>query len=260
LPPGKLRANGDAEEEQLAKREKGGFWVGVAILLFYPLNAIAKVTYRGGERVPREGGVLVVMNHVSHFDPAVDGVFVHKHKRVPRILAKESVLRIPIFGKIAAGVGTIPVYRGTNDAKQSLSAAIEALRSGKLVVIYPEGTITKDPTGWPMYARTGVARLALEADVPVVPVARWGTQEILNGYTKKFRPLPRKPVTVSVGEPVDLSEYRGREVTPQLLRDVTHLLMERVRDLLAEIRQEPAPAEFFRPVVEPKATDDKRAG
>jgi 1-acyl-sn-glycerol-3-phosphate acyltransferase len=242
----------------LAGREKGGFWVKVAAALFYPLNALAKVTYRGGERVPLQGGVLVVMNHVSHFDPAVDGVFVHKHKRVPRILSKESVLKIPIFGKIAAGVGTIPVYRGTNDAKQSLSAAIAALSDGKLVVIYPEGTITKDPAGWPMYARTGVARLALECDVPVLPVARWGTQEILNGYTKKFRPLPRKPVTFSVGEPVDLSGYRGQEVTPQLLRDITHLLMERVRDLLAEIRQEPAPSEFFRPA-EPKPRDDKRA-
>jgi 1-acyl-sn-glycerol-3-phosphate acyltransferase len=242
----------------LARREKGGFWVGVAAVLLYPLSAIGKVTQRGN-RLPPEGGALVVMNHVSHFDPVVDGVFVHRNKRVPRILAKESVLRIPIFGRIARGVGTIPVYRGTNDAGQSLSAAVQTLAEGKLVVIYPEGTITKDPTGWPMYPRTGVARLALETTAPVVPVARWGTQAILNGYTKKFRPFPRKPVTIVVGEPVDMSPYRGQEITPQLLRDVTHLLMERVRDLLAEIRQEPAPTEFFRPAVDPKRSDDKRA-
>lgn len=242
----------------MARREKGGFWVGVAAVLLYPLSAIGKVTQRGN-RLPREGGALVVMNHVSHFDPVVDGVFVHRNKRVPRILAKESVLRIPIFGRIARGVGTIPVYRGTNDAGQSLSAAVQTLAEGKLVVIYPEGTITKDPTGWPMYPRTGVARLALETTAPVVPVARWGTQAILNGYTKKFRPFPRKPVTIVVGEPVDMSPYRGQEITPQLLRDVTHLLMERVRDLLAEIRQEPAPTEFFRPAVDPKRSDDKRA-
>jgi 1-acyl-sn-glycerol-3-phosphate acyltransferase len=246
------------EEAQLARREKGGFWVGLAAALLYPLSAIGKVTQRGN-RLPGEGGALLVMNHVSHFDPVVDGVFVHKNKRVPRILAKESVLRIPLFGRIAAGVGTIPVYRGTNDAKQSLSAAVDALAAGKLVVIYPEGTITKDPTGWPMYPRTGVARLALETTAPVVPAARWGTQEILNGYTKKFRPFPRKPVTILVGDPVDMSPFRGQEITPQLLRDVTHLLMERVRDLLAEIRQEPAPSEFFRPAVDPKPSDDKRA-
>jgi 1-acyl-sn-glycerol-3-phosphate acyltransferase len=237
----------------LAKREKGGFWVGLTAVPFYIMDKLAKTSYRGTERIPREGGVLLVMNHISHFDPVVDGVFVHRNKRVPRILAKESVLRMPIFGRMARGVGTIPVYRGTNDARQSLSAAIEALADGKLVVIYPEGTITKDPDGWPMYPRTGVARLALEVDVPVVPVARWGTQEILNGYTKKFRPLPRKLVRFVVGEPVDLSAYRGRELTPELLREVTHLLMAKVRDLLAGIRGEQAPVEFFRPA-------EKRAG
>lgn len=240
----------------MARCEKGGFWVGLAAALLYPLNAIGKVTQRGN-RLPPEGGLLLVMNHVSHFDPVVDGVFVHKNKRVPRILAKESVLRIPIFGRIARGVGTIPVYRGTNDAKQSLSAAVQAIDEGKLVVIYPEGTITKDPAGWPMYPRTGVARLALETTAPVIPAARWGTQEILNGYTKKFRPFPRKPVTIMVGDPVDLSDYRGREITPELLRTVTHLLMERVRDLLADIRQEPAPAEFFRPSVDGQRPDGK---
>lgn len=243
----------------MARREKGGFWVGVAAALLYPLSAFGKVTQRGN-RLPPEGGALVVMNHVSHFDPVIDGVFVHRNKRVPRILSKESVLRMPIFGRIARGVGTIPVYRGTNDAKSSLSAAVEALADGKLVLIYPEGTITKDPAGWPMYPRTGVARLALESTAPVIPVARWGTQAILNGYEKKFRPFPRKPVTILVGDPVDMSEYRGKEITPELLREVTHLLMERVRELVADIRQEPAPAEFFRPSTEPpKPTDDKRA-
>ena len=141
--------------------------------------------------------------------------------------------------------------------KQSLSAAVDALRSGRLVVIYPEGTITKDPTGWPMYPRTGVARLALDSDVPVLPVARWGTKAILDGYTHKFRPLPRKPVHFSVGEPVDLSAYRGREVTPDLLREVTNLLMSRVTELIAEIRGEPAPEEFFRPARAAAAKTDK---
>ncbi|HEV2781038.1 MAG TPA: lysophospholipid acyltransferase family protein [Actinophytocola sp.] len=241
-------------------REKGGFWVGLTAVFFYPLSWIGKMIQHGNERIPREGGVLLVMNHVSHFDPVVDGVFVHKNKRVPRILSKESVLRMPIFGRMARGVGTIPVYRGTSDARASLSAAIDALAEGKLVVIYPEGTITKDPDGWPMYPRTGVARLALEVDVPVIPVARYGTQAILNGYTKKFRPFPRKPVHFNVGEPIDLSAYRGKPVTPELLREVTHLIMDRIRDLVAEIRDEKPPTEFFRPPTpaDPSA-DEERA-
>ena len=109
------------------------------------------------------------------------------------------------------------------------------------MVIYPEGTITRDPDGWPMHCRTGVARLALAADVPVVPVVHWGTREVLDGYNKRFRPLPRKPITVRCGEPVDLSAYRGRPVDAALLREVTDLIMGRVRDLLAEVRAEAAP-------------------
>jgi 1-acyl-sn-glycerol-3-phosphate acyltransferase len=260
--PGILVGQGTAEEEQLARREKGGFWIGVVAVLFYPLSWMARFVQRGTERIPREGGVLLVMNHVSHYDPIVDAVFVHRNKRVPRILAKESVLRIPIFGWIARTVGTIPVYRGTAAARHSLTAAVAALDEGKMVLIYPEGTITKDPDGWPMYPRTGVARLALDSDVPVLPVARWGTKAILDGYTHKFRPLPRKPVHFVVGEPVDLSAYRGQEVTPALLREVTHLLMNRVVELVAEIRGEPAPKDFFRPPVAGKDAekpDEERA-
>ena len=238
----------------MARREKSGFWVTLVAMFFYPLAWITKKVNRGGERIPRQGGVLLVMNHVSHFDPVVDGVFVHQNKRVPRVLAKDAVFRIPVFGRMAKGAGAIPVYRGSADARASVSAALDALAAGKLVLIYPEGTITKDPTGWPMHPRTGVARLALESDVPVIPVARWGTQEILNGYTKKFRPFPRKPVYISVGEPVDLSAYRDKEITPQLLREVTHLLMDRVRELLAEIRKEPPPKEFFRPTASGRAS------
>lgn len=231
----------------MGKREKGGFWVGAAASLFYPLSWLGKRTYRGVEKVPATGGALLVMNHVSHLDPPNDAVFVHRNKRVPRFMAKDSLFKVPVFGKILAGSGGIPVYRGSSSAAGSLRAAHAALREGKLVVIYPEGTITKDPTGWPMRARTGVARLALENDVPILPVARWGTNTIWDGYTKKFRPFPRKRVWTVVGDPVDLSAYRGQPVTNHLLREVTDLLMTRVRDLLADIRDEPAPAAFFTP-------------
>jgi 1-acyl-sn-glycerol-3-phosphate acyltransferase len=230
----------------LGKREKGGFWVGMAAAVFYPLTWLGKRTYVGAEKLPRTGGVLLVMNHVSHLDPPNDAVFVHRNKRVPRFMAKDSLFHVPFFGQILKGSGGIPVYRGSSEARDSLRAAHEALREGKVVLIYPEGTISKDPTGWPMRARTGVARLALENDVPVLPVARWGTNDIWNGYTKKFHPLPRKEVFTVVGDPVDLSAYRAQPITNQVLREVTDLLMTEVRDLLAGIRDEQPPAEFFR--------------
>jgi 1-acyl-sn-glycerol-3-phosphate acyltransferase len=97
-----------------------------------------------------------------------------------------------------------------------------------------------------MLARTGVARLALSADVPVVPFVHWGTRDVYDGYQRKFRPLPRKPITVRCGEPVDLAAYRGRPIDAALLREVTDLIMYRVQKLLAEVRQEEAPVQFFR--------------
>lgn len=232
----------------MAAREKGGFWVGVAAMLFYPLTWLTRRIHRGAHNIPRQGGAIVVMNHVSHLDPPVDAVFIHRQGRVPRFLAKDSLFRAPVFRHIIGGAGSIPVYRGSSEAGDSLRAAKEALREGKLVVIYPEGTITRDPDWWPMTPFTGVARLALDTlddDVPVIPAARWGTQEVFNGYTKKFRPFPRKPVNIVVDEPMDLSSYRGRPVTTIALREVTDLVMNRVKELLADIREEPAPAEFF---------------
>jgi hypothetical protein len=101
-----------------------------------------------------------------------------------------------------------------------------------------------------MRARTGVARLVLdnlEHGVTVLTAARLGTNDIFNGYTKKFRPFPRKRITIDVSDPVDLSGYIGKPVTNELLREVTDLLMGRVRDQLAVLRGEEAPAEFYVP-------------
>jgi 1-acyl-sn-glycerol-3-phosphate acyltransferase len=226
----------------LAGREKGGFWVGTAAVLFYPVSWLGRRVSKGAEHIPREGGALLVMNHVSHMDPAVDAVFVHRNKRVPRFLGKDTLATTPIFGKIFVGAGSIPVYRGSSSAGDSLRAARQALKDGKIVVIYPEGTITKDPKGWPKRSFTGVARLALETDAPIIPIARWGTNEILDFYAKKLRVFPRKTVTHSVGEPIDLSAYHGKDPTAPVLREVTDLMMGRVTDLLAELRGETPPA------------------
>ncbi|WP_236794153.1 1-acyl-sn-glycerol-3-phosphate acyltransferase [Amycolatopsis sp. GM8] len=227
----------------MAGREKGGFWVGFAAVLLYPVTYLSRRAYRGGDRIPREGGALVVMNHISHMDPAVDAVFIHRQGRVPRFLGKASLATTPIFGKIFLGAGSIPVYRGSSSAGDSLRAAFQALRDGKIVVIYPEGTITKDPEGWPKRSFTGVARLALGTDVPVIPIARWGTSEILDFYNKKLRLFPRRTITHSVGEPVDLTPYRDKEQTAAVLREVTELMMGEVTELLADIRGERPPAQ-----------------
>ncbi|GLY53998.1 lysophospholipid acyltransferase family protein [Lentzea sp. NBRC 102530] len=232
----------------MAKREKGGFWVGVAAAIVYPLSGLlGRRKYLHGDRIPREGAALLVMNHISHLDPIYDAVFTHRNGRVPHFLAKHSLWNIPIAGRILRGAKQIPVYRGTSDAQQSLRAAHEALADGQVVVIYPEGTITKDPDAWPMNSRTGVARLALQHDGPVIPIARWGTVDIYDHYKKRFRPFPRKTVTYLVGEPIDLSEFKAREESLAVLREVTDLLMTNVKGLLSEVRGVEAPEGFYGP-------------
>jgi 1-acyl-sn-glycerol-3-phosphate acyltransferase len=154
------------------------------------------------------------------------------------------------------GAGQIPVYRGTADAATSLRDAVDALARGECVVIYPEGTTTKDPDSWPMVAKTGIARLVLlSPDTPVVPVGQWGPHR-MGGFS--WRRLGRRRTSwASVGEPLDLSRYRGKEPTAETLRSITDEIMRAVRDEIAQFRDEPPPAEFYVPAV--KYVDQRKA-
>jgi 1-acyl-sn-glycerol-3-phosphate acyltransferase len=115
-----------------------------------------------------------------------------------------------------------------------------------MVLIYPDGTVTRDPDRWPMKPRPGVAAMAMAGDFPVVPVVHWGTQDVYVPYTKGgFHPLPRKDIRVVAGPPVDLSEFRGKPVDARLMRDVALAIQGAVRDLLAQVRGETPPVEFY---------------
>jgi 1-acyl-sn-glycerol-3-phosphate acyltransferase len=233
----------------VARSRRGpiGFWIGLCVAVLWPLvGALFKLRFHHRERVPRTGGVILVTNHVSYADPLVFARFTWDSGRVPRFLIKDSLFRIFFVGRVLHGAKQIPVSRGSAEAERSLQHAVTALERGECVIIYPEGTVTRDPDFWPMVGRTGVARLALSSDVPVVPVAQWGPQHAVDVYHKHYRVLPRKEAVCSVGEPVDLSAYRGRPLTAELLRQVTDLIMGAVRDELAQVRGEPAPTAFYR--------------
>ncbi|MBV9142691.1 MAG: 1-acyl-sn-glycerol-3-phosphate acyltransferase [Pseudonocardiales bacterium] len=222
-------------------REKAGPLIGLCIVVFYPLTRLlGRRRFEGLEHIPEAGPVLVACNHISYLDPIYTGVFLHRRGRIPRFLAKQDLWRLPVVGRVMAGAGQIPVSRGSAEAGDSLRGAERALAEGKAVLIYPEGAITRDPDCWPMVAHTGVARLALHSDVPVVPVAHWGTQRIYDHYGRRFRPLPRTDVIVRAGPPIDFSDFRRRAVDGPLLREVTDRVMGAVRDLLAEVRHEQA--------------------
>jgi 1-acyl-sn-glycerol-3-phosphate acyltransferase len=228
-------------------RERVGFWIPIGVGILYPaMWLVGRRKASGLENLPDTGGALLVLNHISHLDGPMDAVFINQNRGLPRFMIKAGVLDVFFVGRILRGLKQVPVHRGSVKAADSMRDAVKALDEGGTVVIYPEGTITKDPAGWPMAGRTGVARIALATGVPIIPVARWGTREILDHYHGKFRPLPRKTVRTLVGEPIDLSAYEGQPLTPHVLREVTDLVMVRVRDLLAELRDEPAPKEFYR--------------
>ena len=223
-----------------------GPWYRTAVMVVKPLScALTRRDWRGAGHIPPSGGVIVAANHVSHLDPLTLAHFVYDAGRVPRYLAKSELFHGAFLGSLFRGTSQIPVHRGTADATVALRDAITAVRRGECLLIYPEGTITRDPDGWPMAARTGVARLALATGAPVIPVAQWGVQELLPAYTRRFRPLPRKTVHLLAGPPVDLSRWADREPTVPVLREVTAEIMAAIRRQVAELRGEPVPPVVF---------------
>ncbi|HZC72192.1 MAG TPA: lysophospholipid acyltransferase family protein [Jatrophihabitans sp.] len=212
------------------------------LLLYYPMTALFKVRYRNVERVPQQGPVIIVTNHVSHVDPFLMAKFVLDAARKPHFLAKDSIFAVTFVGWLMRQMDQIPVRRGTADARQSLDAAVTALERGAVIVMHPEGTVTRDPDGWPMVGKTGAARLAtLAPDVPVIPVAQWGVQAQFDLYKKKVKLFPRPRHVISVGEPIELSAFRDREPTAATLHEITDVIMRRLRADVAELRGVPAP-------------------
>jgi 1-acyl-sn-glycerol-3-phosphate acyltransferase len=229
-------------------RERRGWSFLFAVAILKPLLLLfTRSHWVDGEKIPAKGGVVLAANHVSHLDPVTFAHLVYDHGRLPRYLAKATLFDVPFVGMILRSTGQIPVFRLSTDASRAFSAAVEAVRNGKAIIVYPEGTLTRQPELWPMAGKTGAARIALTAGVPVVPVAQWGAQDILYPYTKVPRLLPPHTVHAKVGDPVYLDDLRGQELTPDVLRAATNRIMDAITGLLEELRGEQAPSERFDP-------------
>jgi len=214
---------------------------------------ISRPDWRGMEHIPATGPVIIVANHLSHADPFVLAHFVYEAGRWPHYLAKASVFELPVVGRLLYAVEQIPVARGTIDAPKAIEAAEDAIRAGKSVLIYPEGTTTKEPDLWPMRGKTGAARLWLATGAPVVPVVMWGPERLFDPRTKKLRLVPRTPVIVVAGPPLDLRAWAGTEPSTATLHDITDIIMIRLRDMLAEIRGGTPPPLWWGPTSPPGA-------
>lgn len=229
-------------------RRRIGFWYRLAAAIAKPpLTVLFRRDWRGMEHIPAEGGFITAVNHNSYLDPLSYAHFQYNTGRVPRLLGKAALFEVPIVGAILRGSGQIPVYRESTNALDAFRAAVDAIERGECVAFYPEGTLTRDPDMWPMAGKTGAARVALMTRAPVIPVAQWGANLAMPPYAKenKVSLFPRKTLQVLAGPPVELSEYYDREPTPEVLREVTEVIMAAITELLEELRGESAPAQPY---------------
>jgi 1-acyl-sn-glycerol-3-phosphate acyltransferase len=245
---------------RVRRRQRLGFSYRFVVGLLWP---IMRFTVRweiaGTERLTQaEGGIIVAPNHTSWFDPPVVAFALWQADRPPRFLGKESVFKVPVFGRLIRNAGQIPVYRHTAEARTAIRDALSALERGECVVVYPEGTITRDPDLWPMAAKTGAVRLALTSGSPLFPMVQWGSHEVMRPYRKELRLLPRKTVHIAVGAPIDLSDFAGQAIDVRTLSIAGDRLMDAITALEAGIRREDPPHErmvYRRPSPEPPDGD-----
>lgn len=231
------------------RSEKGVVAHIVALVIVPFLRLVGRYRFTGAEKIPRTGSFILAANHYSHLDPLVVAYILWKHGRMPRFLAKESLFRVPVLGFVLRATGQIPVHReAARGNTDPLAAAGNLVERGHAVIIYPEGTLTREPDLWPMRGKTGAIRAALKYDIPVIPVAHWGVQEILPRYAKRLRVFPRRTVHIAIGDPVELSALRGRDLDAATLTEGTALIMTEVTRLLATLRPGPAPLEPWDPV------------
>lgn len=227
--------------------EKDASWRFFAIFAVPFLSSLVKLRFHDREKLPATGAFILAPNHYSHFDPVVVGLSMWKLGRVPRFLAKASLFRVPVFGRlIMHGLGHIPVERSGRGANP-LAAVSDMSARGLAVLIYPEGTLTRDPDLWPMRGKSGAVRAALENDVPIIPAAHWGTQKIMPRYAKFPKVFPRKTVDVIFGDPVDLSPWRGQPLNASSVSAATAAVMQAITELTERLRGETAPAERWDP-------------
>ena len=200
-------------------------------IVYPPVVLTAKTAFRalglrfqltGTENVPRSGGAVLALNHISYVDFILGGFGALPSKRLVRFMAKESLFRHKVSGPLMRAMHHIPVDRGAGAA--SYKEAVTYLRSGELVGVFPEATISRSFELKEF--KNGAVRMAAEAGVPVIPVILWGTQRL---YTKDHpRDFSRgKTIAISVGEPITVTAADDANQATDQLRDTMTAMLDR---------------------------------
>lgn len=179
----------------------------MADLLYPPVIGLVRTMFkvqglrfdiRGSEHVPRQGGALLVSNHIGYLDFMFCGLTALPAKRLVRFMAKEAVFRHRVSGPLMRGMKHIPVNRA--EGMPAYAHALDALRGGEIIGVFPEATISQSFTLKSF--KSGAARLATEAGVPLLPMALWGTQRLWTKGRPRNLGRTRFPVVMRVGEPI----------------------------------------------------------
>jgi 1-acyl-sn-glycerol-3-phosphate acyltransferase len=229
---------------KLQQKRGWAWWLAVPIVKPV-LLATTTHEWIGAEKIPATGGCILALNHVSHIDPLTAAHITWDYGRISRYLAKASLFKNRQFGKFMRAAGQIPVDRRAGAG--AFEEAVKAVNDGELIVVYVEGSITKDPAGWPMVGKSGAARIALETGAPVIPVGQWGAQNLLPAYSKRPNLKGRTKVTMKIGDPVPLDDLRARAHDLTTVKEATDRIMAAIVGLVEDIRGEKAPVERFDP-------------
>ncbi|WP_377272496.1 lysophospholipid acyltransferase family protein [Peterkaempfera sp. SMS 1(5)a] len=194
--------------------------IGTALTAFRALDM--RIEVEGAHHVPRQGGAVLVSNHVSYLDFLFAGLGAWKSaRRRTRFMAKDDVFRHRVSGPLMRGMRHIPVDR--SDGQPAYDAAVRALRAGEVVGVFPEATISRSFTLKKF--KTGAARMAADADAPLLPMILWGTQRLWTKGRPKNLTRRHTPVTIRIGEPIHLTpEDRPVMVTRRLRQAMADLL------------------------------------
>lgn len=197
--------------------------VGAAKTMFRVLDM--KIDIEGAEHIPTTGGAVLASNHVSYLDFIFCGLAAQPARRLVRFMAKKSVFDHRVSGPLMRGMHHIPVDRRAGTA--AFAKAVTALRGGEVVGVFPEATISESFTVKGL--KSGAARLAQMAQVPLIPMAVWGPHRLWTKGRKKELTKRHVPVLIKVGAPIEISALPSADDVTQVLRKHLSELLDAVQ-------------------------------